>query len=87
HHAKRGTLKVIASKNQIIGEILQAIEADKTIFVTSNSRNQIQKLEAAIRAKRPGVKLLAITAETVSDDNSGSVRDFIADPIVEAKKY
>ncbi len=87
HHAKRGTLKVIASKNQIIGEILQAIEADKTIFVTSNSRNQIKKLEAAIRAKRPGVKLLAITAETVSDDNSGSVRDFIADPIVEAKKY
>jgi hypothetical protein len=87
YHTDRDTLQLIGKKDQIIGEIHQAIEQGKKIFVVSNSREQVHELEAAIRNNDPDVSLLAVTSSTVQSDEDARIRNFINDPECEAKNY
>jgi hypothetical protein len=88
HRVERGDVHIIEKKQQIFGEIHQAIEAGQKIYVAANSRNQIEIIEAAIRDKSPLVSMLAITSETAKIDKEDSaVRDFLLAPAIAAKKY
>ena len=82
--AESKQLDVYDSKPQMIAHLMKEAQAGKKIFISTNSKRQVNRLELAIRHKLPDLKLIAITS-----DNSGSkeVTAFISDIKTEAKKY
>lgn len=83
---ERGTMHMVPTKTQLVGEIHQAVAAGKRCFVTANDRGFIEKLEKAILDKNPETKLVTVTSNTVqrSDDR---IQSFVADPTAESTKY
>lgn len=77
-------LDVYDSKPQMIAHLMKEAQARKKIFISTNSKRQVNRLELAIKNMLPDLKMIAITS-----DNSGSkeVIAFINDIKTEAKKY
>jgi len=82
--AENRTFDIYDSKPQLIAQLMNDANAGKKIFVSTNSKKQVNRLEQAIKTKLPDVKILAITS-----DNSSSkmVTEFVGDIKNEAKKY
>jgi hypothetical protein len=83
---ERGTIHMVPTKTQLIGEIHRAIAAGKRCFVTSNSKNFVEKLEKSILEKNPEVQLVIVTSTSVQrvDDR---IQSFVANPKLESTKY
>lgn len=75
---------VYDSKSEIIAKIYSDVADGKKVFVSTNSKKQVDRLSLALENKMPEKALMTITS-----DNSGSqkVIDFIADIKNESKKY
>ncbi|RWE28575.1 MAG: hypothetical protein EOS78_31850 [Mesorhizobium sp.] len=82
----RGTIHLVPTKRQLVGEIQNAIAEGKRCFVTANNRGFVEKLEKSILAKNPEVVLIAITSTTVQREDE-RIKSFLADPKLEAPKY
>ncbi|RWE84229.1 MAG: hypothetical protein EOS63_03655 [Mesorhizobium sp.] len=82
----RGTIHMVPTKRQLVGEIHNAIAEGKRCFVTANNRGFIEKLEKSILAKSPEVALIAITSTTVQREDE-LIKSFLANPKLEAPKY
>jgi len=82
--AENRPIDVYDSKPQLIAQLMSDAKAGKKIFVSTNSKKQVNRLELAIKTKLPDVKLIAITS-----DNSSSkmVTEFVSNIKTEAKKY
>ena len=78
-------VEVFASKNHLIGDLMQAIEAGKRCFVASNTKSLVDKLAAAIRHQYGDTRrVIAITADTVT---RAEVQDFIGNAAERAATY
>lgn len=71
-------------KSELATEILIDLAADKKIFISTNSKRQVDRLVAAINEKIPTKKIISITSE---NSNTKSIIDFIKNIQVESKKY
>jgi hypothetical protein len=82
--AENRPIDIYDSKPQLIAQLMSDAQAGKKVFVSTNSKKQVNRLELAIKTKLPDVKLIAITS-----DNSSStmVTEFVGDIKTEAKKY
>ena len=82
--AENRPIDIYDSKPQLIAQLMNDAQAGKKVFVSTNSKTQVNRLELAIKKSLPDVKLIAITS-----DNSSSkmVTEFIGDIKTEAKKY
>ena len=82
--AENRPIDIYDSKPQLIAQLMSDAQAGKKIFVSTNSKKQVNRLELAIKTKLPDLKLIAITS-----DNSSSkmVTEFVGDIKTEAKKY
>jgi hypothetical protein len=83
---KGQAITLVASKNQIIGEIHKAAREGKRCFVTSNSRTIIERLEQTLRKQDPDVSLIAITSTTAASAEP-HIREFYNFPKEESTKY
>jgi hypothetical protein len=69
-------VQLYATKNHLIGDLMQAIAAGQRCFVVANSKRLIDKLTAVIRHRfGESKRIITITAETGSRDE---VKDFVA---------
>lgn len=82
----RGTIHMVPTKTQLVGEIHQAVAEGKRCFITANSRGFVEKLETAIQANNPAAKLITITSHSVQSANP-AIKAFLHDPQSESKKY
>ena len=82
--AENRPIDIYDSKPQLIAQLMNDVQASKKVFISTNSKMQVNRLEQAIKTKFPDVKLIAITS-----DNSRSkvVTEFVGDIKTEAKKY
>ncbi|ESZ20040.1 plasmid replication protein, CyRepA1 family [Mesorhizobium sp. L2C084A000] len=83
---ERGTIHMVPTKTQLVGEIHQAIAAGKRCFVTANNKGFVEKLEKSILEKYPEIRLVTVTSTSVqkADDR---IQSFVADPKLESTKY
>jgi hypothetical protein len=83
---ERGTMHMVPTRTQLVGEIHQAVAAGKRCFVTANDRGFVEKLEKSILDKNPETQLVTVTSNTVqrSDDR---IQSFVANPKAESTKY
>jgi hypothetical protein len=78
-------LHVFSSKDHLIGDLKQAVNDGKRVFVTSNSMRQIDSLyEGLIEQGTDELKCIRVTSKTISNDE---VTAFVADPPVAALRY
>jgi len=72
------------SKSELVAKITYDVADGKKVFVSTNSKRQVDRLSLAIKNKMPEKAIMTITS-----DNSGSktVIDFIADIKNESRKY
>ena len=82
--AENRPIDIYDSQPELIAQLMNDVQAGKKIFVSTNSKRQVNRLELAIKTKLPDAKLIAITS-----DNSSStmVTEFVGDIKAEAKKY
>ncbi|AWN39847.1 plasmid replication protein, CyRepA1 family [Methylobacterium durans] len=80
----RQEVEVHASKEHLIGELKQAALDGKRVFVTANSRTLIEKLEAGLREIAPDKRIIAITSETIPNED---VQKFLMHPKVHALEF
>jgi len=72
------------SKSELIAKIYNDVADGKKVFVSTNSKKQVDRLSLALKNKMPEKALMTITSENSSAKN---VIDFIADIKNESKKY
>lgn len=71
-------------KSELISQLMLDIASDKRLFVSTNSKKQVDSLRAAIQEKFPTKRLMAITSD---NSNSKEVVDFIKNIKIDSKKY
>jgi len=77
-------LKIYESKSQLISEIWVDIRLGKKIFISSNSKERVQKLDAKIKEDFSSIEVLSITSENSTEE---SVQEFISNVRFFAPKY
>ncbi|WP_189413718.1 plasmid replication protein, CyRepA1 family [Mesorhizobium sp. M00.F.Ca.ET.217.01.1.1] len=82
----RGTIHLVPTKTQLIGEIHRAIADGKRCFITANNRGFIEKLEKSLLDKDSTARLITITSKTVQRTDE-RIASFLADPKSESSKY
>lgn len=82
--AEKRPVDIYDSKPQLIAQLMKDAQSGKKVFVSTNSKRQVNRLELAIKTKLPNVKLIAITSD---NSNSKMVTEFVGDIKTEAKKY
>jgi hypothetical protein len=82
--AENRPIDIYDSKPQLIAQLMIDAQAGKKVFVSSNSKKQVDRLALAFEKEMPDLRLIAITS-----DNSSSkiVTEFIGDIKTQAKKY
>ena len=80
----RGPIHVVSSAKQLIGEIKKAARDDKRCFVTSNSRESIERIYAALMKENPSLQAIAVHSGTVHEQ---AVDAFLKDPKGQSLQY
>lgn len=79
-------IEVFKSRNQLAGDLLQAVHDGKRCYVVSNSKKIVDQLSSSILAQRPTTLLLTVTSDT-ADTSDGPAGLFIRDPITQSEHY
>lgn len=81
-----GTLKVMRSELQLIGDLFENVRAGNRCFLAACTKENVKKIALKLEKEFPDVRALIITAdETQAKDQD--VLAYIASPAVEALKY
>jgi hypothetical protein len=78
------SIQVYGAEAQLVAELKQAVADGKRCFVTSNSKAKIRKLHEVLKHEFADAKLIAVTADTVTQQE---VKELIADVKVKALEY
>ena len=82
---EKGEISIIASKNQIIGDITASIQNGEKIYVACNSKTQVNNINNSLdKDFINSDEVIVVTSETVSEEH---VQKFLTNPSVEALKY
>ncbi|MDN2581872.1 plasmid replication protein, CyRepA1 family [Aquibium sp. ELW1220] len=84
HKRQRGSLTMVSTRNELIGDLKRSVVDGKKCFLTSNSRSGIDKIEAGLKEEFPDLRILKVTAETGQNPET---QMFLERPAEEAKKY
>lgn len=82
----RGKIYLVPNRQQLFGEVHQAVKDGKRCFVTSNSRAAIEKLEASLIDANKDTQLISITSKSSQSGDHRHIA-FLADPKQESTKY
>jgi hypothetical protein len=82
--AENRPIDIYESKPQLIAQLMSDAQSGKKVFVSTNSKTLVKRLEQVITTKLPDLKLIAITSENSSSE---VVTKFVGDIKTEAKKY
>lgn len=82
---EKGEISIIASKNQIIGDITASIQNGEKIYVACNSKTQVNNINNSLdKDYISSDEVIVVTSETVNEEN---VQQFLTNPSEEAFNY
>jgi hypothetical protein len=82
--AEQRVMDVYDLKTELISHLVSDVVSGKRVFVSTNSKKQVDRLKLALHEKLPEKSIIAITSE---NSNSKIVNEFISDIQNQARKY
>ena len=82
--AEQRVMDVYDLKTELISHLVSDVASGKRVFVSTNSKKQVDRLNLALRDQLPEKRVIAITSE---NSNSRLVNEFLLDIENQARKY